>query len=41
MLIDMRQCKLRECENFWIGMLLTNQRGLNSTHEFLQQIINY
>ena len=24
-------------ENFWIGMLLTNQRGLNFTHDFVQQ----
>ena len=32
-LIDQRCGNLRECENFWIGMLLTNQRGLNSTHD--------
>ena len=36
-LIDQRRGNLRECENFWIGMLLTNQRGLNSTHDFVQQ----
>ena len=34
-LIDQRHGNLRECENFWIGMLLTNQRGLNPTHEFV------
>ena len=28
MLIDQRDDKLREGENFWIGMLLTNQGGL-------------
>ena len=37
MLIDQRHGNLRECENFWIGMLLTNQRGLNFTHDFVQQ----
>jgi hypothetical protein len=29
---------LREGENFWIGMLLTNQEGLNSHHDFVQQL---
>ena len=37
MLIDQRHGNLRECENFWIGMLLTNQRGLNFTHDYVQQ----
>ena len=37
MLIDQRDDDLREGENFWIGMLLTNQGGLNSHHDFVQQ----
>jgi hypothetical protein len=37
MLIDQRDDNLREGENFWIGMLLTNQGGLNSHHDFVQQ----
>ena len=37
MLIDRRLDKLRECENFWIGSLITNLKGLNSTHDFVQQ----
>ena len=36
-LIDQRHGSLWECENFWIRTLLTNQRGLNSTHDFVQQ----
>ena len=36
-LIDQRHGSLRECEKFWIGMLLTNQRGFNSTHDFAQK----
>ena len=38
-LIDQRRGNLRKCENFWIGMLLTNQRGPNSTHDFAQQSV--
>jgi hypothetical protein len=37
MLIAQRDDDLREGENFWIGMLLTNQGGLNSHHDFVQQ----
>ncbi len=37
MLIDRRQGNVRECENVWVGMLLTTQRGLNTTHDFVQQ----
>ena len=37
MLIDQRHHTLRECENFWIGTLLTNQGGLNGHHDFVQQ----
>ncbi|XP_028410255.1 uncharacterized protein LOC114532856 [Dendronephthya gigantea] len=37
MLIDQNKEDLRKCENFWIGMLLTNLGGLNSTHDFSQQ----
>ena len=37
MLIDQRESDLREGENFLIGMLLTNQGGLNSHHDFVQQ----
>ena len=36
-LIDQNLDKLRQCENFWIGSLITNLRGLNSTHDFVQQ----
>ena len=36
-LIDRRPDKLRECENFWIGSLITNLKGLNFTHDFVQQ----
>jgi hypothetical protein len=37
MLIDQRDDNLREYENFWIGTLHTNQGGLNSHHDFVQQ----
>ena len=35
-LIDQQHMDLR-CENFWIGSLLTNLKGLNSSHGFVQQ----
>ena len=37
MLIDQHNDNLRERENFWIGMLLSNLKGLNSNHDFVQQ----
>ena len=37
MLIDSNNDDLRKCENFWIGTLLTNLRGLNTSHDFSQQ----
>lgn len=37
MLIDQNNKDIRKCENFWIGTLLTNIRGLNSNHDFVQQ----
>ena len=37
MLIDQRCGNLLECENFWIGTLLTNRGGLNDSHDFVQQ----
>ena len=36
-LIDQSCVRLRECENFWIGILITNQKGLNNSHDFVQQ----
>ena len=36
-LIDQNNENLRKCENFWIGTLLTNVGGMNSTHDFSQQ----
>ena len=36
MLIDSNNDDLRKCENFWIGTLLTNLRGLNTSHDFSQ-----
>ena len=36
-LIDQKNGNLRKCENFWIGTLLTNVGGMNSTHDFSQQ----
>ena len=29
--------EILKSENFWIGMLLTNRKGLNGSHEFAQQ----
>ena len=37
MLIDQHHDKVRNRENFWIGTLLSNLRGLNSSHDFIQQ----
>lgn len=37
MLIDSSMEDLRKCENFWIGTLLTNLRGLNTSHDYSQQ----
>ena len=38
MLIDQNtHGDLLKCENFWIGILLTNQKGLNDNHDFVQQ----
>ena len=34
--IDQDHDNLRERENFWIGTLLTNLKGLNSNHDFVQ-----
>ena len=34
MLIEQSCVRLREYENFWIEILLTNQRGLNNSHNF-------
>ena len=37
MLIDQHHDNVRDRENFWIGTLLTNLKGLNSNHDFVQQ----
>ena len=37
MLIDQNHGDLLKGENFWIGILLTNQRGLCDNHDFVQQ----
>ena len=38
MLIDNNNDEVkRKCENFWIGTLLINLRGLNTSHDFSQQ----
>ena len=37
MLIDQNHGDLLKCENFWIGILLTKQKGLNDNHDFVQQ----
>ena len=37
MLIDQNHGDLLKCENFWIGILFTNQKGLNDNHDFVQQ----
>ena len=37
MFIDQSCVRLRECENLWIGILITNQKGLNNSHDFVQQ----
>ena len=37
MLIDSNNEDLRKCENFSIGTLRTNLRGLNTSHDFSQQ----
>ena len=36
-LIDKNHEDLLKCENFWIGILLTNHKGLNDNHDFVQQ----
>ena len=36
-LIDQQHMGLRHCENFWIGSLLTSLKGLNSSHDFVEQ----
>jgi hypothetical protein len=37
MLIDQHHSELLKSENFWIGMLLINRKGLNGSHDFAQQ----
>ena len=37
MLIDQHHSEILKSENFWIGMLLTNRKGLNGSHDFAQQ----
>ena len=37
MLIDQHHENVRQRENFWIGTLITNLRGLNNSHDFVQQ----
>ena len=37
MLIDQHHSEVLKSENFWIGMLLTNRKGLNGSHDFAQQ----
>ncbi len=37
MLSDQHYSELLKSENFWIGMLLTNRKGLNGSHDFAQQ----
>ena len=37
MLIDQHHGNVRQRENFWIGTLITNLRGLNNSHDFVQQ----
>ena len=37
LLIDQHHSELLKSENFWIGMLLTNRKGLNDNHDFAQQ----
>ena len=37
MLIDQHHSEILKSENFWIGMLLTNRKGLNGCHDFAQQ----
>ena len=36
-LIDQNHEDLLKCENFWIGILLTNHKGLNDNHDYVQQ----
>lgn len=36
-IIDQNDTELRTTENFWIGTLLTNFKGLNCSHDFNQQ----
>jgi hypothetical protein len=40
MLIDQHHSEVLKSENFWIGMLLTNRKGLNGSHA-LTKIPNY
>ena len=40
MLIDQHRSEILKSENFWIGMLLTNRKGLNGSHDFAQQYSN-
>ena len=37
MLIDQNHGDLLKCENFWMGILLTNQKELNDNHDFVQR----
>ncbi len=37
MLIDQHYSELLKSENFWIGMLLSNRKGLKPSHDFAQQ----
>ena len=37
MLIDQHHSEVLKSEKFWIGMLLTNRKGLNGSHDFAQQ----
>ena len=37
MLINQHHTEVLKSENFWIGMLLTNRKGLKGSHDFAQQ----
>ena len=37
MFIDQHHSEVLKSKNFWIGMLLTNRKGLNGSHDFAQQ----
>ena len=39
MLIDQHHSEVLKSENFWIGMLLTNRKGLNGSHDFAHATI--